>query len=71
MKIWGEAKNVIKKVQYWGEVGIFSKKMGIGRYFSNEMGYLMHQIRRLQSLKWGRSHLCGLNSGGRVDEKRR
>ena len=30
-----------------------SSRMGGGRYFSKEMGYLMHQIWGLQSLKWG------------------
>ena len=52
MKIWGEAKHFIKKVPQWGEVGICSKKWGV-RYFSKEMGYLMHQNWGLQSLKWG------------------
>ena len=31
-----------------------SSRMGGGRYFSKEMGSLMHQIWGLQSLKWGK-----------------
>ena len=50
----GEGKIFHKKLPEWGEVSIYSKKMGVSKYFSNEMEYLMHQIWGLQSLKWGK-----------------
>ena len=36
-----------------GEVGICSKKVGEGRFFSEEIGYLKYQIQGLKTLKWG------------------
>ena len=42
-----------------GEVGICSKQMGGGRYFSKELEYLTHQIQGMQSLKWGEvTYIC-------------
>ena len=75
MKIWGEAKHFIKKVPEWGEVGICSKKMGGGRYFSKEIGYLTHQIQELQSLKWGggghihKLHMYSTVGGGSMKQE--
>ena len=51
-KIGGGKTFHLKSSRMGGGRYLFQKNGG-GRYFSKEIGYLMHQIQGLQALKWG------------------